>query len=81
MRKFYRKKEKILQNLFKITKIRFSFSLKSSSPFKGVSWNSIASGKYGKQVVGNDRGHVKTIIKMLAANNADYSPAPVALAA
>ena len=47
----------------------------------GVSWNSIASGKFGKQVVGNDRGHVKTIIKMLAANNADYSPAPVALAA
>ena len=47
----------------------------------GVSWISIASGKFGKQVVGNDRGHVKTIIKMLAANNADYSPAPVALAA
>ena len=47
----------------------------------GVSWNSIASGKFGKQVVGNDRGHVKTIIKMLAANNADYSPADVAIAA
>ena len=33
------------------------------------------------QVVGDDRGHVKTIIKMLAANNADYTPARVALAA
>jgi len=48
---------------------------------RGVSWNTIASRNFGKQVVGNDRGHVKTIIKMLAANNADYSPAPVALAA
>ena len=47
----------------------------------GVSWNSIASGDLGKQVVGDDRGHVKTIIEMLAANNADYSPARVALAA
>ena len=47
----------------------------------GVSWNSIASGDLGKQVVGDDRGHVKTIIKMLAANNADYEPAQVALAA
>jgi len=47
----------------------------------GVSWNSIASGKFRKQVVGDDRGHVKTIIKMLAANNADYTPADVALAA
>ena len=47
----------------------------------GVSWNSIASGDFGKQVVGDDRGHVKTIIEMLAANNADYSPARVALAA
>ena len=47
----------------------------------GVSWNSIASGKYGKQVVGDDRGHVKTIIKMLAANNADYIPARAAIAA
>ena len=47
----------------------------------GVSWNSITSGNIGKQVVGDDRGHVKTIIKMLAANNADYTPAQVALAA
>ena len=47
----------------------------------GVSWNSIASGDLGKQVVGDDRGHVKTIIEMLAANNADYTPARVALAA
>ncbi len=47
----------------------------------GVSWNSITSGNIGKQVVGDDRGHVKTIIKMLAANNADYEPAQVALAA
>ena len=47
----------------------------------GVSWNSITSGNIGKQVVGDDRGHVKTIIKMLAANNADYTPARVALAA
>ena len=47
----------------------------------GVLWNSITSGKFGKQVVGDDRGHVKTIIKMLAANNADYIPARVALAA
>ena len=47
----------------------------------GVSWNSITSGNIGKQVVGDDRGHVKTIIKMLAANNADYEPAEVALAA
>jgi len=39
------------------------------------------SGNIGKQVVGDDRGHVKTIIKMLAANNADYTPARVALAA
>ena len=57
------------------------FSKLNLISYLGVSWNSIASGKYGKQVVGNDRGHVKTIIKMLAANNADYSPAPVALAA
>ena len=49
--------------------------------FMGVSWNSITSGNIGKQVVGDDRGHVKTIIKMLAANNADYEPAQVALAA
>ena len=47
----------------------------------GVSWNSIASENIGKQVVGDDRGHVKTIIEMLAANNADYSPARVAIAA
>ena len=47
----------------------------------GVLWNSIASGVLGKQVVGDDRGHVKTIIEMLAANNADYSPAQVAQAA
>jgi len=47
----------------------------------GVSWNSIASGDFGKQVVGDDRGHVKTIIEMLAANNADYTPARVAIAA
>ena len=47
----------------------------------GVSWNSIASGDLGKQVVGDDRGHVKTIIEMLAANNADYTPARVAIAA
>ena len=47
----------------------------------GVSWNSITSGNIGKQVVGDVRGHVKTIIKMLAANNADYTPARVALAA
>ena len=47
----------------------------------GVSWNSITSRDLGKQVVGDDRGHVKTIIEMLAANNADYSPARVALAA
>tara|TARA_B100001250_G_scaffold400044_1_gene410134 strand:- start:622 stop:786 length:165 start_codon:yes stop_codon:yes gene_type:complete len=53
----------------------------NSASILGVSWNSIASRKSGKQVVGNDRGHVKTIIKMLAANNADYTPAPVALAA
>ena len=46
-----------------------------------VSRNSIASGDLGKQVVGDDRGHVKTIIEMLAANNADYTPARVALAA
>ena len=49
--------------------------------FMGVSWNSITSGNIGKQVVGDDRGHVKTIIKMLAANNADYAPTQVALAA
>ena len=47
----------------------------------GVSWNSITSGNIWKQVVGDDRGHVKTIIKMLAANNADYAPTQVALAA
>ena len=47
----------------------------------GVSWNSIASGDLGKQVVGDDRGHVKTIIEMLAANTADYTPARVAIAA
>ena len=46
-----------------------------------VSWNSITSGDLGKQVVGDDRGHVKTIIEMLAANNADYTPARVAIAA
>ena len=46
-----------------------------------MAWNSIASGDLGKQVVGDDRGHVKTIIKLLAANNADYTPARVALAA
>ena len=57
------------------------FTVNSLSRKMGVSWNSIASGDLGKQVVGDDRGHVKTIIKMLAANNADYSPARVALAA
>jgi len=53
----------------------------SSYTVMGVSWNSITSGNIGKQVVGDDRGHVKTIIKLLAANNADYTPARVALAA
>ena len=43
--------------------------------------HSITSGNIGKQVVGDDRGHVKTIIKLLAANNADYAPTQVALAA
>ncbi|SVD95745.1 uncharacterized protein METZ01_LOCUS448599, partial [marine metagenome] len=31
--------------------------------------------------VGDDRGHVKTIINKLAAENADYTPVSAALAA
>ena len=75
-------KEKLLHNNLLKSKIQNHVSFRRIlTQSMGVSWNSITSGNIGKQVVGDDWGHVKTIIKMLAANNADYTPARVALAA
>ena len=75
-------KEKLLHNNLLKRKIQNLVSFRRILTLSmGVSWNSITSGNIGKQVVGDDWCHVKTIIKMLAANNADYTPARVALAA
>ncbi len=73
--------EKQLHSKLLKSRIKTLIFPEKHTPSMGVSWNSITSGNIGKQVVGDDWGHVKTIIKMLAANNADYTPARVALAA